>query len=296
MHLAQRVLRTGRPSTRTVTRCKLGRKVRRVWLATPDDGLGRAEALPFEEGNDAGGYYITFTVPELLFWSLILVDQRPDIVVDGSPNDWRGTPPELIHAVTVDQGEWLYRGEANDHRTFGGATVDSDITEVRITADNTYVYFLVRMQEISNAVNNSVKEIVQRYDFKGSNTEIELDQKEKQILVRTEDEMKMEAVREIVITHAVRRKVDTACLDFGKVEPAGGKTLRRVVTIKEGIEREIASKIVKDIKDSKIKAQASIQGDELRISGKKRDDLQSVIALLKSKSYGIPLQFVNMRD
>ncbi len=154
----------------------------------------------------------------------------------------------------------------------------------------------VDMQEVSNAVNNSKKEILQRYDFRGSNTEMEWDTKTHQILIKTEDEMKMEATRDILLTHAVRRKLDVACLDFKEVQQAGGKTLRREVLIREGIDQDIARKIVKDVKDTKIKVQVSIQGDELRVSGKKRDDLQAVIALLKSGDYGIPLQFINMRD
>ena len=154
----------------------------------------------------------------------------------------------------------------------------------------------VDMQEVRNAVNNASKEITQRYDFRGSNTEIELDTKENHIVVRTEDEMKMEAVKDVLLTHAIRRKVEIACLHFQEVEPAGGKTLRQEVLIKEGIDQEIAKQMVKDVKATKIKVQVSIQGDELRVSGKKRDDLQSVIALLKSGEYEVPLQFVNMRD
>jgi len=158
------------------------------------------------------------------------------------------------------------------------------------------VVYKVDMQEILNAVNNAKKEVIQRYDFKGSNTTIDLDSKEKQIVVTTEDDMKMEAVRDILIIHSVRRKVDTDCYDFQETQPAGGKTLRREVKIQEGIEKEIGKKIVKDVKDSKIKVQVSIQGDELRVSGKKRDNLQAVIELLKGNDYDIPLQFVNMRD
>lgn len=154
----------------------------------------------------------------------------------------------------------------------------------------------VDMQEISNTINNAKKEILQRYDFRGSNTEVELDGKANHIVITTEDEMKMEAVRDILITHATRRKLDASCLDFKEPQAAGGKTLRREVTIQEGIDQTLAKKMVKDIKDAKMKVQASIQGDELRVSGKKRDDLQAVIALLKGGSYGIPLQFVNMRD
>ena len=154
----------------------------------------------------------------------------------------------------------------------------------------------VNMQEITNTVTNSSKEIQQRYDFRGSNTEIELDAAAKNIVVRTEDEMKIEAVRQILITHATRRKLDVACLDFQEPQPAGGKTMRQDIAIQDGIERETAQKIVKDVKGTKIKVQVAIQGEELRVTGKKRDDLQSVIQFLKSEDYGIPLQFVNMRD
>ena len=154
----------------------------------------------------------------------------------------------------------------------------------------------VDMQEVSNAVNNAKKEVLQRWDFRGAKAEIELDRRANQIILRTEDDMKMEALSEILLTHAVRRKVNTGCLDFKEPEPAGGKTLRREVLIQEGIDQDIARKIVRDVKKSKIKVQVSIQGDELRVSGKKRDDLQATIALLKANDYEIPLQFVNMRE
>jgi hypothetical protein len=154
----------------------------------------------------------------------------------------------------------------------------------------------VDMQEVSNAVNNASKEILQRYDFRGSNTQLEWDSQDSRIVVRTEDEMKMEAVREILITHGTRRKMNVECMDFKDVEAVGGKTLRREVLIRQGIDRDTARKIVKDVKGTKIRVQVSIQGDELRVSGKKRDDLQAVISLLKSGDYDVPLQFVNMRD
>ena len=154
----------------------------------------------------------------------------------------------------------------------------------------------VNLQEVSNVVNNASKEILQRYDFRGSNTQVEWDGKEGKIVVRTEDEMKMDAVREILLTHGTRRKLEAACMDFKDVEAVGGKALRREVLIRQGIDQEIARKIVKDVKGTKIKVQVSIQGDELRVSGKKRDDLQAVISLLESGDYDVPLQFVNMRD
>ena len=154
----------------------------------------------------------------------------------------------------------------------------------------------VDMQEMTNAVNNARKELSQRYDFKGSNTEINLDSKAQQIVYTTEDEMKVDAVRDVLISHANRRKIDPLCLEFKAVQPAGGKTLRREVIVKSGIDREVGRKIVKDVKDQMMKVQVQIQGEELRVTGKKRDDLQTVIALLKGNDYGIPLQFVNMRD
>lgn len=152
------------------------------------------------------------------------------------------------------------------------------------------------LQEVSNAVTNATKELAQRYDFKGSNTKIAFDRKAAQIVITSEDEMKMKAASDVLLTHAVRRKIQAASLDFKQIEPAGGKTLRREVLIQQGIDRDIGRTIVKEVKDSKIRVQVSIQGDELRVSGKKRDDLQAVIRLLKEGDYGIPLQFVNMRD
>ena len=154
----------------------------------------------------------------------------------------------------------------------------------------------VDMQEVSNAVSNASKEILQRYDFRGSNTQLEWDSKDSRIVVRTEDEMKMEAVRELLINHGTRRKLSVGCMDFKDVEAAGGKTLRREVLIRQGIDKDTARKIAKDVKGTKIRVQVSIQGDELRVSGKKRDDLQAVISHLKSGDYDVPLQFVNMRD
>lgn len=127
------------------------KKVRRLLIATPDDGAGQATEIPFTEGVDEGGAYITFTVPDLTVWSLVIVDKTTGIKVDGWPGDWQGAPPGEMHTVSVDQGEWIYRGDAYDHRTFAGATTDSDITEVRVRSDDTYVYVLVRMQEITDA-------------------------------------------------------------------------------------------------------------------------------------------------
>lgn len=154
----------------------------------------------------------------------------------------------------------------------------------------------VEMQEVDNAVNNTLKAIQQRYDFRGSKTEVSLDKKEKKIRILTEDKMKMEAVKEMLQQNAVKRKIDLKTLKFEDPEPAAGSTLRREVTIKEGIDQDTAKKIVKLIKDSKMKVQASIQGEEVRVSGKKIDDLQEAIALVRGADIDVPLQFVNMKS
>ncbi|MCO5061060.1 MAG: hypothetical protein M9963_03510 [Kiritimatiellae bacterium] len=144
--------RSARPVAQTQIAVKyyVDKAVTNVYVATPDDGLGRAMPLPFTEGIDGGGRYVEFTIPKLEYWDLVVLDKRSDVKVDGWPGDWVGSPPTNIHEVAVDRGEWIYKGDINDFRTFGGASPDEDITEVRITCDETYTYFLVRMQDITN--------------------------------------------------------------------------------------------------------------------------------------------------
>ncbi|MHB1344165.1 MAG: YajQ family cyclic di-GMP-binding protein [Thermoleophilia bacterium] len=154
----------------------------------------------------------------------------------------------------------------------------------------------VDLQEMDNAVNMAKKEVATRFDFRGSKTEIELVKKDALIRILTEDDMKLRALRDMLITKAVKRGIDTKVFDFGEAERAGGDMLRQEVRIANGIEIETARKVVKLIKDAKLKVQASIQGDEVRVTGKKRDDLQEVIALLKESDIDIPLQYINMRD
>jgi len=154
----------------------------------------------------------------------------------------------------------------------------------------------VDMQEIDNAVNQVKKEITTRFDFRGSKTEIELDRKEAKIDLLTEDDMKLHAIRDALIAKVVRRSIDASALDFGTPEKAGGDMLKQVVTIVNGIDIETARKVVKLVKDTKIRVQAAIQGEEVRITGKKRDDLQDVINSLKEADVGMPLQFVNFRE
>lgn len=154
----------------------------------------------------------------------------------------------------------------------------------------------VDLQEMDNAVNMAKKEVATRFDFRGSKTEMELVKKDALIRILTEDDMKLRALRDMLITKAVKRGIDTKVFDFGEAERAGGDMLRQEVRIANGIEIETARKVVKLIKDAKLKVQASIQGDEVRVTGKKRDDLQEVIALLKESDIDIPLQYINMRD
>tara|TARA_B100000029_G_scaffold428124_1_gene437860 strand:+ start:995 stop:1480 length:486 start_codon:yes stop_codon:yes gene_type:complete len=150
------------------------------------------------------------------------------------------------------------------------------------------------MQEIDNALANTSREILNRYDFKGSDTSIE--RKDNNLIVITEDELKINQVHDLIITHLVRRKIDPLCLNKENIEKAGGNKIRQIYKLIEGIEQNIAKKITTDIKNSKIKVQIKINGNELRVDGKKKDDLQSVMQKIKDLKIGIPVQFINFRD
>ncbi len=153
----------------------------------------------------------------------------------------------------------------------------------------------VDLQTLDNAINSARKEIEQRYDFKGSNTTIELDKKSLIVHVVTEDEMKMDAIDGVIISRLVKQKIDPKCLDFGKEQYAAGKQIKKDVLIKQGIDKETAKKIVKHIKGLGLKVQPSIMDDSVRVSGKKIDDLQQVIAACRNEDFGVPVQFVNMK-
>jgi len=153
----------------------------------------------------------------------------------------------------------------------------------------------VNAQEVDNAVNNTLKEVSTRYDFRGLHTELNFDRQENKIHIQAAESMKLQAVREMLIKHFVKRGLKPQVLEFGKTEGSSSGSVKVTAVIKEGIDREIAKKIVKAIKDTKLKVQPAIQEDQVRVSGKKIDDLQEVIQLLKSKDFGIPLQFINLR-
>ena len=154
----------------------------------------------------------------------------------------------------------------------------------------------IEMHELENALNNTKKAIQQRYDFRNSKTEITLDAKEKKLRILTEDKMKMEAIKEMFQSAAAKRKLDLRTFDWQEPQPGPQANLKREVKLREGLEQETAKKIVKMVKDSKIKVQASIQGEEVRVTGKNIDDLQAVIAMLKAADFEVPLQYVNFKS
>jgi uncharacterized protein YajQ (UPF0234 family) len=154
----------------------------------------------------------------------------------------------------------------------------------------------VDLQEVDNAINQARKEVAQRYDFKGSAASIEFNKAENTLTLAAEDSMKMAALWEVLQTRLVRRNVPVKNLKLGDLEPAANSTVRRVITLQQGIPSEAARDIVKFIKDQKLKkVQAAIQGDQLRISSSSKDELQSVMGLLRGHDFGVALQFGNYR-
>ncbi len=153
----------------------------------------------------------------------------------------------------------------------------------------------VDAQSVDNAINVARKEIVNRWDFHDSKTEITLDKTAMMVHVLTENEMRITAVEDAIRSRMIKQRVDPKCLDFGKAHYAAGAMVKKDIKIKEGIDKDTARKIVGDIKATKLKVQAQIMDDQVRVTGKKIDDLQAVIALVRSKGYEIPLQFVNMK-
>lgn len=150
------------------------------------------------------------------------------------------------------------------------------------------------MQEVDNALNSAKRELGNRYDFKGSKAAFENDKET--ITILADDDMKLKAMIEMLKTYFTRRNVDIKCLDFGKEEMASGNMIRMVIKLKKGIDQENAKKITKAVKDKGLKVQASIQGEQVRVTGKKRDDLQEAIAMVKNMGLELPLQFTNFRD
>lgn len=152
----------------------------------------------------------------------------------------------------------------------------------------------LNMQEVDNAVNQAIKEIDGRYDFKGSNAELKWDKKE--ITILAEDDYKVDTMVSILQTKMGKRGIDIKALKLSEKEPAGGKTLRMKVTLQQGIDKEAAKEIVKYIKDSKLKVQPQIMDDKVRVTSKSIDELQSTMQYIKGGTFPVPLQFENMRS
>ena len=162
--------------------------------------------------------------------------------------------------------------------------------------DNSFdVVSKIELPEVSNAVQQAIKEVQQRYDLKDSRSTIELNEKDQKIQLQSSDEFKLKAVVEILEQKLVKRKVPLKGLNFGTVTPSAGSSVRQEITLQQGIPIEKAREIVKVIKDSKKKVQASIQGDFVRIAGRDRDVLQEIITLLRATDFGIDMQFTNYR-
>jgi uncharacterized protein YajQ (UPF0234 family) len=162
--------------------------------------------------------------------------------------------------------------------------------------DNSFdVVSKIDLAEVSNAVQQAMKEIIQRYDLKDSKSNIELKEKDNKLILASQDEYKLKAITEILGQKLVKRQVPLKGLSYGTVMPAAGSSVKQEVSLQQGIPIEKARDIVKKIKDSKLKVQAAIQGDFVRVSGKDRDTLQSAIKLLRDSDFGIDMQFINFR-
>lgn len=154
----------------------------------------------------------------------------------------------------------------------------------------------VNQVEVHNAVDQSNKEITNRFDFKGSDARIELSEKDKALTLYADDDFKLSQVRDVLTAKLAKRGIDVRCLDPGSIEKVSGNKVKQTVTVRQGVEQDLAKKLVKLVKDSKVKAQASIQGDAVRVTGAKKDTLQETIALVRKSITDFPLQFKNFRD
>jgi uncharacterized protein YajQ (UPF0234 family) len=151
-------------------------------------------------------------------------------------------------------------------------------------------------QTLDNVINIAKKEILNRYDFNDSKSTIDLEKKTNIVTIVTENDMRVKAIEDSIISRMVKQGLDPKAMDFGKEIAASGNMIRKEIKIKQGLDQDASKKIVKKIKDSGIKVQASIMDDQVRVQGKKIDDLQAVIALCRKEDFGQPLQYINMRD
>jgi len=150
-------------------------------------------------------------------------------------------------------------------------------------------------QSLDNAINVARKEILNRYDFHDSKSAIDLDKNSLSITLTTENDMRLNAIIDAIRSRMIKQRIDPACLDFGKDQYASGNMIRKEIKVKEGLDQDTARKMVRTIKDIKLKVQAQVMADQVRVTAKKIDELQAVIAFVRSNDFGIPLQFVNMK-
>lgn len=153
----------------------------------------------------------------------------------------------------------------------------------------------INLQEVDNAVNQARKEITQRYDFKGSQSSIDLNQKEKELVLLSDDEFKLKSVIDVLQNKLIKRSVPLKALDYGTVEPAANNTVRQIIKLRVGIDKDNARLIVKMIKETKLRVQAQIMEDQVRVSGKDKDDLQSIIKMIRDANLSFATQFTNYR-
>ncbi len=151
-------------------------------------------------------------------------------------------------------------------------------------------------QTFDNAINNAKKEILNRYDFNDSKSTVDLDKKTNELTIVTENDMRLKAIEDSIISRMMKQGLDPKSLDFGDEQPASGNMIRKQIKVKEGLDKEAAKKVVKKIKDSGLKVQAAIMDDQVRVTAKKIDDLQAVISLCRAEDFGQPLQYMNMRN
>jgi uncharacterized protein YajQ (UPF0234 family) len=206
----------------------------------------------------------------------------------------RETAPPF--AVAAQVGADWEEAERGGMRALS-AGVERLLLHRKAMPDNSFdIVSTVEMPEVINAIQQALKEVIQRYDLKDSKSKIELNEKDKKILLESQDDYKIKAIAEILESKLVKRKVPLKALSYGTIAPAASSRVRQEITLQVGIPTEKAREIVKAIKDSKKKVQASIQGDLVRVAGKDRDVLQEVMALLRAEDFGIDMQFINYRS
>lgn len=200
----------------------------------------------------------------------------------------------LLAHSNPDSGEGAGRTERNDAGCFGEAWPFAIAGFYIPRMPSFDVVCKLDHHEVDNSIDQANRELKQRFDFKG--TESTIEKTDEGIVIRSNSEGRLDAARDVLESKAIRRKVSLKSLDAQKAQPAGGQMWRQLIKLREGIDKDAAKLIVRKIKDAKLKVQAAIQGDVVRVTGKKRDDLQQVIAMLREEELELPLSYVNFRD